>query len=77
MKLVKFNEKDFIDEPFEMLALLNIEFGEEERWVVGKIGRVCKGGHIYVDCYDYNRDVYFNIHNAYLQEDIKFYASLD
>ena len=76
MKLVKFNEKDFIDEPFEMVALLNIEYGEEERWVTGKIERTkANGMDVCCRIYDYYRDDYEIIPLA--NSKVKFYVSLD
>ena len=76
MNLVKFNEMDFVEEPFEMLALLNIEFGEEERWVTGKIERSEETGKaVWCRIYDYYRDDYDIIPLA--NSKVKFYASLD
>lgn len=76
MKLVKFDEKDFVDEEFEMLSLLNIGFGEEERWVTGKIERSEKTGmDVWCRIYDYYRDDYDIIPLA--NSKIKFYVSLD
>ncbi len=76
MNLVKFNEKDFIDEPFEMLALLNIEYGEEERWIVGKIERSEKTGmDVCCRVYDHYIDDYEVVPLA--NSKVKFYASLD
>lgn len=76
MKLVKFNEKDFIEEQFEMIALLNIEYGEEERWVTGKIER-SEATDMDVCCriYDYYRDDYDIVPLA--NSKVKFYASLE
>ena len=76
MKLVKFNEKDFIDEPFETMALLNIEYGEEERWIVGKMERSeATGMDVWCRIYDYYVDGYYSIPLA--NSKVKFYASLD
>ena len=75
MKLVKFNEKDFIDEPFEMLALLNIEYGEEERWVTGKIVRNELGG-LDIFVYNYCEDSYEWLSAGHTGK-VKFYVSLD
>ena len=76
MNLVKFNEKDFIEEPFEMLALLNIEYGEEERWIVGKIERSEKTDmDVWCRIYDYYIDDYDIIPLA--NSRVKFYVSLD
>ena len=76
MKLVKFDEKDFVDEEFEMLALLNIEFEEEERWITGKIERTkANGMDVCCRIYDYYIDDYDIIPLA--NSKIKFYVSLD
>ena len=75
MKLIKFNENDFVDEEFEMIALLNIEFGEEERWITGKIVRNEFGG-LDVFVYNYNNDSYDWLSAGHVGK-IKFYASLD
>ena len=75
MKLVKFNENDFIGEQFEMLALLNIKLEEEERWVVGKIVRNEFGG-LDIFVYNYNNDSYDWLTAGHTGK-VKIYASLD
>ena len=75
MKLVKFNEKDFVNEEFEMVALLNIGFGEDDRWAVGKIVRNEFGG-LDIFVYNYNNDSYDWLTAGHTGK-VKFYASLD
>lgn len=75
MKLVKFNEKDFVNEEFEMVALLNIVNEYGDNWTTGKIIRD-KFGRLLVAIYNYDYNDYHIMADTRIK-DVKFYASLD
>ena len=72
LEFKKFDVKDFIDTPFEMIALFGYE---DSTYVQGKLIRL-NDGNLIVQLYDWKDDCYKTVSNEELDR-IKYYCVVD